>query len=184
VRRAGPKTPHGARYRQPTTQTLWPFCSCDVPIVVGALRHEQLSPAAWRVRQLPGVVVVLVLVVVVCDPPAGIGMVSVVVDDDVVLGGVIGAAGVVVVLVVVDDDIGAGGVVCASASGAASAKPRANAPAVRSAFMTFLQGRKPARGLNPFAQGLVALTRIAFCAESAYITDIADDPGCGNAHSG
>jgi len=123
------------RYCPPTTHILCPFCSCDVPIVVGALRHEQLSPAAWRVRQLPGVVVVVVLVVVVCEPPAGIGIVSVVVEDDVVLGGVIGAAGVVVVLVVVDDDIGAGGVVCAIASGAASARPRASAPAVRSAFM-------------------------------------------------
>ncbi len=115
-------------------------------MVVGALRHEQLSPAAWRVRQLPGVVVVLVDVVVVCEPPAGIGVVSVVVDDEVVLGGVVVADGVVVVLVVVVVEVAAGGVVCAIAMGAAIARPRASAPAVKSAFMTFPPGPRAGPG--------------------------------------
>jgi hypothetical protein len=116
-----------------------------VPIVVGALKHEQLSPAAWRVRQWPGVVVVLDVVVVVCAPPAGSGVVLVVLDDVVVDGGVAGVAGWVTVVLVVEDD--AGGVVvvvCATESGMAIAKLTHSAPAASNAFTLVPPGRTSA----------------------------------------
>lgn len=115
-----------------TTHILRPFCSTDVPIVVGADKQEQASPGACRVRQLPGVVVVLVVVVVVCDPPAGVGVVVVVLDDEVAgADGDEGGAGVVVVVVVVEGVL----VVCARESGAANTSAAQSAPAARSVFM-------------------------------------------------
>jgi hypothetical protein len=103
---------------------------------VGALRHEQLWPAVWRVWQLPGVVVVLVDVVVVCEPPAGVGVVTLALEEEVVEGGVAAVPGVVVVDIVVDDVVVGGGVVvCAKESGIANAMLTQSALAARNSFM-------------------------------------------------
>jgi hypothetical protein len=83
------------------------------------------------VWQLPGVVVVLVDVVVVWEPPAGVGIVTLALEDEVVDGG----ASTVVVVIVVDVVVVGGVVVCAKQSGMASARLTQSAPAARNSFM-------------------------------------------------
>lgn len=83
-------------------------------------------------------------VVVVCEPPAGSGVVLVVLDELVVDGGVPGVAGCAVVLVVVDDEVGGvGAVICAVESGMAMAKLTQSAPAASNAFMQGPPGPRP-----------------------------------------
>lgn len=81
-------------------------------------------------------------------PPAGVGVVLVVLDDIVVDGGAAGSGdGAVVEVVVVEDDAGgvAGiGVVCAIESGTAIVKLRASAPAASNAFTGVPPGRTSA----------------------------------------
>jgi hypothetical protein len=123
-----------------------PSCSVATPIVVGALKHEQLWPALWRVWQLPGVVVTDVDIVVVCDPPAGVGVVTLVLEDEVVVGGAPGVGAGVVTVSVVDEVVVAGGVVvCASDIGMANARLTHSAPAASNAFM----GRAPGPQTGP-----------------------------------
>ena len=117
---------------------LWPLVgsAVEVPILVGAERHAHGSPAALRVRQPTSGVVVLVVTVVVCEPPAGVGVVLVVLCDVVVDGGAPGAAGVVTVVLcdVVVDEAG-GDVGCAKPRGAAIKQAAAVTMSMR--FMEF-----------------------------------------------
>ena len=118
----------------------------EVPIRLGAERHAHGSPAALRVRQPTKGVVVLVVIVVVCEPPAGVGVVLVVLCDVVVDGGAPGVAGVVTVVLcdVAVDEGGAVVVGCAKPSGAAI--KQAAAVTMSKRFMEFPPVPTPVAG--------------------------------------
>lgn len=100
--------------------------------------------------QLPGVVVVLVDMVVVCEPPATVGVVTLVLEDVVAEGGEPGVEAIVVVLEV---EVDGGVVVCARESGMANVRLTQSAPAANRVFMRHAPGRK--RPVAPTSAGSI-----------------------------